>query len=339
MSRPLGQRIAWAFGAISALALLALAGWACTASAAERFANQDPFGEAAAPATAAKPATPAKSKPAAKVADEDPFADSTVAKAAAKPAPAKPSDQDPFAAGPSPAKTKPAGKTPPLDPGMVLGLKTPAPEKPLAHGEAEIEKALRSPTRMEFQDTPLNEVVAYLTRLHGVSIKLDRRAMDEASIATDQPVTIDLGGASLEAALDLMLGDLGLTWTIDCEVLVITTPEALDGRAITRVYRVPESLTTPEATATIAGPTGHPMVLAPPIRTGEIAKLVATHAVREDAQPDGKSSFVSEASVGGVPVLVVTHNYRVQRRVKQLLEDLSEVASKHSGKSGPRMLP
>jgi hypothetical protein len=136
--------------------------------------------------------------------------------------------------------------------------------------------------------------------------------------------------------LDLMLGDLGLTWTIDCEVLVITTPEALDGRAMTRVYQVPESLAMPELPATIADPAGRPLAVRQPIRTGEIAKLVATHAVREDTQPDGKSSFVSEASVGGVPVLVVTHNYRVQRRVKQLLDDLSEVASKHSGKSGSR---
>ena len=76
--------------------------------------------------------------------------------------------------------------------------------------EKKIEAALKSPTQLEFVDTPLTDVIDYLKDYHQIEIQLDKKAMDEAGIGTDITVTKNLKGVSLKSALRLMLRELGL---------------------------------------------------------------------------------------------------------------------------------
>ena len=94
--------------------------------------------------------------------------------------------------------------------------------------EKKINEALKSPTQLEFVDTPLTDVIDYLKDYHQIEIQLDKKAMEEASIALDTPVKKNLKGISLKSALRLMLGELGLTYIIQDEVLLITTKEAAE---------------------------------------------------------------------------------------------------------------
>ena len=50
-------------------------------------------------------------------------------------------------------------------------------------------------------------------------------ALEEIGVGTDEPVTINLHNVSLRSALRLMLKKLQLTYIIQDEVLMITTPE------------------------------------------------------------------------------------------------------------------
>ena len=70
--------------------------------------------------------------------------------------------------------------------------------------EATIVEQLREPTAMEFIETPLEDVVAYLKDLHGIEIQLDRKALEDANLGGDAPVTIAVQGISpaLVAAAD-----------------------------------------------------------------------------------------------------------------------------------------
>ena len=77
----------------------------------------------------------------------------------------------------------------------------------------------------EFVDTPLKDVTDYLKNRHGIEIQLDNKALGEASIAADTPMTKSLKGISLRSALKLLLAEKGLTYVIDHEVLLITTEE------------------------------------------------------------------------------------------------------------------
>ena len=105
-------------------------------------------------------------------------------------------------------------------------------------GELKLLDALRSPTQLEFVDTPLTMVVDLLKDRHHIDIQLDKKAMEDAGIGTDTPVTEVVKGVSLRSALRLMLHKLGLTYLIQNEVLLITTPEAAESRLATRVYPV-----------------------------------------------------------------------------------------------------
>ena len=130
-----------------------------------------------------------------------------------------------------------------------------------ARGEAEtkILAELEKPTKLEFIDTPLEDVIAQLKEYHQIEIQLDRGALDDMGIGTDTPVTRQLHGISLRSALRLMLGDLDLTYMIDNEVLMITTREKAESRLTTRVYPVAD-LVVPIQPPTMGGMGGMGMM-------------------------------------------------------------------------------
>ncbi|HUT11177.1 MAG TPA: tetratricopeptide repeat protein, partial [Thermoguttaceae bacterium] len=104
--------------------------------------------------------------------------------------------------------------------------------------EARINAALDSPTQLEFIETQLQDVVDFLRDYHDIEIQIDTRALDEVGIPTDTPITKNLKGVTLRSALRLMLRELDLTYVIQDEVLLITTPEEAEYRLATKVYPV-----------------------------------------------------------------------------------------------------
>ena len=73
-----------------------------------------------------------------------------------------------------------------------------------------------------------------------------RAALDEIGISVEEPVTFSISGISLRSALRLMLQPLQLTYLIQDEVLLITTPEAADQQLLICVYDVREIVGTCE---------------------------------------------------------------------------------------------
>ncbi len=104
--------------------------------------------------------------------------------------------------------------------------------------ERRILDALNSPTQLEFIETPLQDVVDYLKDLHSIEIQIDTKALEDVGLATDMPITRNLRGITLRSALRLTLRELALTYVIEDEVLLITTPEEAENRLTTKVYPV-----------------------------------------------------------------------------------------------------
>src|SRR5690606_35962221 len=71
--------------------------------------------------------------------------------------------------------------------------------------EERIFKALNENTQLEFVETPLKDVVAYLADFHNIPIVINSKKLDEAAVGIDTPVTKSLKGISLRSALRLML--------------------------------------------------------------------------------------------------------------------------------------
>jgi hypothetical protein len=95
---------------------------------------------------------------------------------------------------------------------------------------------------IKFGDVPLSDVLAHLQDEYRIPIQIDSRALDEAGVGTDAPVTRELRGISLRSALKLLLEPLDLTWIIRDEVLLITTREKAGNYLVTCVYNVNDLL-------------------------------------------------------------------------------------------------
>ena len=110
--------------------------------------------------------------------------------------------------------------------------------KEAGSAEAKIIKALDEPTEMDFVETPLKDVIDSLKSRHGIEIQLDTKALTDAGVTADTPITKSLKGISLRSALRLMLAEHELAYIIDHEVLLITTADVAKTKTVTKVYPV-----------------------------------------------------------------------------------------------------
>jgi uncharacterized membrane protein YgcG len=104
--------------------------------------------------------------------------------------------------------------------------------------EKAIRRELDKPTVLEFIETPLTDVILYLKDYHKIEIQLDQKALDDAGVGSETPITRNLRGITLKSALRLLLKELDLTYLIDNEVLLITTRDEANQRLTTKVYPV-----------------------------------------------------------------------------------------------------
>ena len=104
--------------------------------------------------------------------------------------------------------------------------------------EEKILKELESTTSFDFFETPLEDVAQEISDLHGITVVIDKKALEALALETTEPITKTLSGISLRSALRLMLADLELTYVIADEVLQITTEEFAQGELVTKVYPV-----------------------------------------------------------------------------------------------------
>jgi len=167
----------------------------------------------------------------------------------------RPADHDPFGfvhpSPPMPKSSAPAvddpfgNGSPPRKPEPARGTKKKAKvrrTRPLRCGEEAILAALQEPTSLQFIETKLFDVVDFLREKHAVQIHIDQRALNELGIPSDTPITLNLSGIPLRSGLELMLRELDLTWTIESDVLLITTAERAETLLITKTYEVADLL-------------------------------------------------------------------------------------------------
>ncbi|QDT10412.1 VWA domain-containing protein [Planctomycetes bacterium K23_9] len=104
--------------------------------------------------------------------------------------------------------------------------------------ERRIQASLGDETSQTFVETPLEEAVASISRMHDIPIVVDRKALEEIGLTPDTPVNVDLKNVSLRSFMRLMLRELDLTYMIKDEVMQITTAEAAEANLINKVYPV-----------------------------------------------------------------------------------------------------
>jgi hypothetical protein len=93
---------------------------------------------------------------------------------------------------------------------------------------------------------PFSRVVDYLRNLSGANIVVDWKILEAAGISKDNPITLQVRNVSfrkmLELALDQAAPSTHLVFTVDQNIIEITTQDDADSHMVTRAYDVNELL-------------------------------------------------------------------------------------------------
>jgi hypothetical protein len=128
------------------------------------------------------------------------------------------------------------------------------------------------------EPTPLADVFAHWRRVTGLSILVDWRALADIGYGPRSTVECSVTNRPMRAALDGVLGGLGLTWgAIDGRTLWLTTRDATQQPETIEFY--PPGTTAPDGAVAEADPvSGRLLVRAPAIEQREIAEDSAVPA-------------------------------------------------------------
>jgi len=165
--------------------------------------------------------------------------------------------------------------------------------------------ALEKTTRLEFFETPLNQVVDFLRDRSKLDIQVDEKSLADVGVALDVPITMKVKDVRLCSALSLLLAPLDLTWRANENRIQIMTPETEESNLALVFYPVDDLLANSSADALI----------------DVIASTVAPDSWDEVGGP-------GSMHLGVRGTLDVRQTFAVHRQVAQLLADLREAIRK-----------
>lgn len=90
-----------------------------------------------------------------------------------------------------------------------------------------------------FTETPLRDVVAHIKDGLGLPITIDMKALEDAGIDLETPITLDASTGTVRSALRRILDPIALTWMVRDECLLITTQETAAENLAVRLYPLP----------------------------------------------------------------------------------------------------
>jgi hypothetical protein len=197
---------------------------------------------------------------------------------------------------------------------------------PINGSVAAIEEALAGPIQLDFNKAPLQDVIDYLKTTKNIEIQLDRRVLEDSGITSDTPVTINVKGVSLKSALGLMLHDMQpeLSYMVTNEVLLITTPDAVEDELITRVYPVGDLTACRDE---------HD---APWDDYDTLIDVVVKSTGKSNTYGNTPPGSIKGGTFGTAKVLIVNQNRNVHEEIADLLTKIREIAKNNPNAGTPR---
>lgn len=101
-----------------------------------------------------------------------------------------------------------------------------------------IHAALDRALTVEIEDVALTQAMEFVGQAMNIPIVIDTRALEDFGIDPATPINAKFKETPLRFALDRMLNEMELTYTIRDEVLFITTPEVVEAQLLIGLYPV-----------------------------------------------------------------------------------------------------
>ena len=95
---------------------------------------------------------------------------------------------------------------------------------------------------LNFEDEPLEGVIAFLREEYSLQIQLDSVGLDDLGIGPDEPVTISIQNVKLSSAFRRMLKPLELEYVVQDGILLVTSEDAALIKLSVAVYPVGDLL-------------------------------------------------------------------------------------------------
>ena len=89
-----------------------------------------------------------------------------------------------------------------------------------------LEEKLSSKTAIHVKEMPLSRLMREISEAHQIPIFPQQRALQQAKVSLETPVTIDIHSVSLRMGLSLVLSKAGLDYIVKDEVVQYTTKDA-----------------------------------------------------------------------------------------------------------------
>ena len=108
------------------------------------------------------------------------------------------------------------------------------------HSEQEMRvyNSLKNPISLHFDNAPLAQVLKFISETQGINVVVDEAGLSEEGLTSSIPVSINLDGITMKSAMNLLLKPLNLDYTIEDEVLKITSKLRQQGDMVASVYQV-----------------------------------------------------------------------------------------------------
>ena len=202
-----------------------------------------------------------------------------------------------------------------------------AKASPFTPEEDRIRHMLSLPLALQFKETPLKKIAEYIHNNTNIQVVINSKNRYESNINADIPFTVDLVGVNLSDALDSMLGEKELGWTIFKETLLITSPEEADDLLETRTYDVSDL-------PAFRNKQGEPV----PDYDNLIETITSTilPATWESVGGPGK---IEKYETKGIQALVVRNQWAVHQKIDRLLTDLRSLRKSALTKEDIEKLP
>ena len=172
------------------------------------------------------------------------------------------------------------------------------PNQRKGKAEGGIAAKLKQPVTLAFVETPLHDVVDYLSDLTKVKVQLDEKALKDAGVEESTPITISVKGVSLRSGLSLLTAGCQLTWVPTANGIEITSPSVAESKLTSVSYDVHDLLDA----------RGGPQTL---------VNMITNTVQCKTWQENGGTGTI-EAKNGG-SVLQVSQHARAHEEVEQLL--------------------
>jgi type II secretory pathway component GspD/PulD (secretin)/tetratricopeptide (TPR) repeat protein len=154
---------------------------------------------------------------------------------------------------------------------FLLDDKMPRDPKSMA-----IAKKLEEPISLNLADQTLGEAITFIQNYTGLNVILDPKALNDEGLSRDSKVNLNVTSVRLRTALKFMLRPLGLTYKVEDDVLLITSPQASQDRTVTWTYPVADLVISPNRANSSANQIVSAQPQTDPLTTQSIAGLSPT---------------------------------------------------------------